>query len=159
MTSSAARITVRQNDKSYGPYSLQEVNSMLTSGRLNRDDLAWVEGSPDWTSLRAVPGVLAVPPPPPRTSRNSRTSRRDPDYDPNASDRTIVAAFLMAFFIGPFGIHRFYVGKTGSGIAMLILTLTMIGAIITVIWATIDWIMIVAGAFSDGEDKLLKRWT
>ncbi|MGK0354041.1 MAG: TM2 domain-containing membrane protein YozV [Planctomycetota bacterium] len=166
MTSSAARITVRQNDQSYGPYSLQEVNSMLTSGRLDRDDLAWVEGSPDWTSLRAVPGVLAVPPPPPRASRTSRTqqssrraSRQDPDYDPNASDRTIVAAFLMAFFIGPFGIHRFYVGKTGSGIAMLLLTLTMVGAIVTVIWATIDWIMIIAGAFTDAEGKHLKRWT
>ena len=156
MTNSAARITVRQNDQSYGPYSLQEVNSMLTSGRLDRDDLAWVEGSPDWTSLRAIPGVLAVPPPPPRTSG---TSRRDHDYDPDASDRTVIAAFLMAFFIGPFGIHRFYVGKTGSGIAMLILTLTMIGAIVTVIWATIDWIMIVAGAFTDAEGKLLKRWT
>lgn len=165
MTTTATRITVRQNDQSYGPYSLQEVNSMLTSGRLNRDDMAWVEGSPDWTSLSDVPGVLALPPPPPRASRTSNRSRTssksrpNPDFDPNASDRTIIAAFLMAFFIGPFGIHRFYVGKTGSGIAMLLLTLTMIGAIVTVIWATIDWIMIIAGAFTDAEGKLLKRWT
>lgn len=135
---------------------------MLTSGRLDRDDLAWVEGSPDWTTLRVVPGVFAVPPPPPpprRRSGTARAPRRDRDYDPDASDRTIVPAFLMAFFIGTLGIHRFYVGKTGSGIAMLVLTLTIFGAIITAIWALIDWIMIVAGAFTDGEGKLLKRWT
>tara|TARA_R110002096_G_scaffold252520_1_gene445444 strand:+ start:73 stop:534 length:462 start_codon:yes stop_codon:yes gene_type:complete len=153
MTTSAARITVRQNDTSYGPYSLQEVNSMLTSGRLDRDDLAWIEGSPDWTSLRSIPGVLAVPPPPPRTSRRSA------EHDPDASERQILPAFLMAFFVGPLGIHRFYVGKTGSGIAMLILTLTLFGAIITAIWALVDWIMIVTGAFTDAEGKLLKNWT
>jgi len=42
---------------------------------------------------------------------------------------------------------------------MLILTLTIFSAIITAIGARIDWIMIVAGAFADGESKLLKRWT
>ena len=44
------------------------------------------------------------------------------------SGKSKLAAFLFAFFLGVFGIHRFYVGKTGSAVAMLILTLTVFGA-------------------------------
>ena len=65
----------------------------------------------------------------------------------------------MAFFVGVFGIHRFYVGKTGSGLAMLLISVTVVGLFITGIWALIDWIMIVSGAFRDADDKLLKEWT
>jgi TM2 domain-containing membrane protein YozV len=75
------------------------------------------------------------------------------------SDRLILPAFLLAFFLGVFGVHRFYVGKTTSAIVMLVLTLTVIGAIVTAIWATIDWIMIVCGAFDDREGRRLTRWT
>jgi TM2 domain-containing membrane protein YozV len=155
MTSSPARITVRQKDQNYGPYSLHEVNSMLISGRLDHDDLAWIEGTPDWTSLRAVPGVVSVPPLPPRMGHGDQEN----DYDPDCSDRKILPAFLMAFFVGVFGIHRFYVGKTGSGLAMLLISVTVVGLFITGIWALIDWIMIVSGAFRDADDKLLKEWT
>ena len=151
MSSPAQRITVRHNDKSFGPYSLDQTNSLLVSGRLDRDDLAWVEGTPDWTRLSAIPGIISVPPAPPTSA--------DDDYDPEVSDRLILPAFLMAFFVGMFGVHRFYVGKTGSGIAMLVLTLSVVGALITVFWSLIDWIMIVTSNFRDENDKLLKRWT
>ncbi|MFT4515195.1 MAG: hypothetical protein ACI91B_003909 [Planctomycetota bacterium] len=153
MTSSAARITVRRDDESFGPYSIEDVNQLLMSGRLDSDDLAWLEGTPDWTELRAIPGVIAVPPVP-RSTRH-----QDEDYDPDCSDRLILPAFLMAFFVGALGVHRFYVGKTGSGIAMLVLTLTIFGIFISAIWAFVDWIVIVSGSFRDGEDRLLKKWT
>ena len=116
MSNSAARITVRRNDESYGPYSIEEVNQLLMAGRLDSDDLAWLEGTPDWTQLRTIPGVIAVPPVP-------RSDRDEYEDDPECSDRLILPAFLMAFFVGALGVHRFYVGKTGSGIAMLVLTL------------------------------------
>ena len=74
------------------------------------------------------------------------------------SPRLVLPAFLLAFFVGVFGVHRFYVGTTGSGIAMLLLTITLVGTIITAIWATIDWILIVCGAFTDAEGKRLRRW-
>lgn len=151
MTTSATRITVRHNDESFGPYSVEQVNSLLVSGRLDSDDLAWVEGTPNWTNLATIPGVISVPPPPPRSRSGS--------YDPNASDKLILPAFLLAFFLGMFGAHRFYVGRTSSAIAQLILTLTIVGALITAIWHLIDWIMIVTGSFEDEDQKLLKRWT
>ena len=35
------------------------------------------------------------------------------------SDKIILPAFLLAFFFGVFGAHRFYVGKTGTAILQL----------------------------------------
>jgi TM2 domain-containing membrane protein YozV len=76
----------------------------------------------------------------------------------NISAKNRTATFLFAFFLGTLGIHRFYVGKTGSGIAMLLLTLSLFGLLITGIWALIDWIMVASGSFKDGEGKLIKTW-
>ncbi|MCK5941781.1 MAG: NINE protein [Planctomycetes bacterium] len=117
---------------------------MLRAGQLDRDDLAWVEGTPDWVPLSTVPGVFAVSAPRRRSA---------------ASDVTILPAFLLAFFLGPLGIHRFYAGRTGSGVAMLVLTLTVVGVIITGIWATVDCIILACGAFRAGDGKLMKEWT
>src|SRR5690349_9993310 len=61
----------------------------------------------------------------------------------SATDKRILPAFLLCFFLGCFGIHRFYVGKTGTGIAQL-LTLGGLG-----IWALVDLIMILCGVFTD----------
>ncbi len=70
-----------------------------------------------------------------------------------SSEKKILPAFMMCFFVGFLGIHRFYVGKTGSGIAQ-ILTFGGLG-----IWALIDWIMIMCGSFKDSEGKPLTEWT
>jgi len=76
----------------------------------------------------------------------------------NISEKNRTATFLFAFFFGTLGIHRFYVGKTGSGIAMLLLTLSILGLVVTAFWALIDWIMVACGSFKDGEGKLIKTW-
>jgi hypothetical protein len=146
MTTSPARITVRHRDQNYGPYSLDETNRLIVSGQLSRDDLAWVEGSPSWTRLGLVPGTVDVPPMPGSVADG-------------CSERLILPAFLLAFFLGVFGVHRFYVGKTTSGIVMIVLTCTGVGLIVTGIWMTVDWIMIVCGAFEDREGRRLARWT
>lgn len=143
------KITVRHGESNLGPYALSEVNRLLRDGGLSPNDLAWVEGTPDWTRLGSVPGVTAGPPP---------LSRAMVDGEP-VSDRLVLPAFLLAFFVGVFGVHRFYVGKTGSGVAMLVLTITVIGSVVTVIWATVDWILIVCGAFRDAEGRRLTVWT
>lgn len=66
-----------------------------------------------------------------------------------------ITAFLLCFFIGIFGIHRFYVGKSGSAIAMLILTLTFFGMIISGIWNFVDFIIIICQKFQDKDGKTL----
>ncbi len=56
------------------------------------------------------------------------------------NDRNKYVAAVMAFVIGTLGIHRFYLGRTGSGIIMLMLSITVIGLIISAPWALIDMI-------------------
>lgn len=55
-------------------------------------------------------------------------------------DRSKWIAALLAFFLGPLGVHRFYTGRTGSGIAMLILSITVVGLAISIPWSWIDTI-------------------
>ena len=47
-----------------------------------------------------------------------------------ANGKNRVAAALFAFFLGAFGIHRFYLGRTISGIIYLLFFWTLIPAII-----------------------------
>ena len=56
------------------------------------------------------------------------------------NDRNRYVAALLAFVLGPLGIHRFYLGRTGTGIAMLVLTVTLVGLIVSAPWALIDMI-------------------
>ncbi len=66
------------------------------------------------------------------------------------SPKGFIPTILLCFFLGGLGVHRFYVGKTGTGILML-LTLGGLG-----IWSLIDFIMIVCGAFKDGNGLPIK---
>ena len=66
------------------------------------------------------------------------------------SEKGFVPAILLCFFLGALGIHRFYVGKIGTGILQL-LTLGGLG-----IWALIDFIMIVTGNFKDKQGMVIK---
>lgn len=61
------------------------------------------------------------------------------------SDKNWLATLLLCLFLGGIGVHRFYVGKVGTGILQLI-TLGGCG-----IWTLIDLIMIITGSFTDKE--------
>ena len=68
------------------------------------------------------------------------------------SPKSRLAVSLFAWFLGCLGVHRFYLGKIGTGIAML-LTLGGLG-----IWTLIDFIYAVSGNMKDKEGKLIKNW-
>ena len=60
-----------------------------------------------------------------------------------------VAALLLCFFLGYLGLHRFYVGKVGTGILQL-LTGALCG-----VWALIDFILIATDNFTDSDGNPL----
>ena len=67
------------------------------------------------------------------------------------SEKNWLTTFLLSWFLGYLGVHRFYVGKTGTGILML-LTCGGCG-----IWALIDWIMVIMGKFTDKDGNFITR--
>jgi TM2 domain-containing membrane protein YozV len=76
-----------------------------------------------------------------------------------ANDKPSMAtAYVLGVFLGLFGAHRFYLDRTGSGIAMLILSFTVIGLIITIPWHAIDWFLI-AGWVREKMETLRRDYT
>lgn len=71
----------------------------------------------------------------------------------DVSEKSRLAAFLLAVFTGVFGGHRFYLGKVGSGILQLC-TLGGMG-----IWWLADCVLIASGEFRDVRGRRLVRWT
>ena len=65
------------------------------------------------------------------------------------SSKSNLVALLLCGILGPLGIHRFYVGKVGTGIIQLV-TLGALG-----IWSFIDFFVILFGKFTDKEGKVL----
>ena len=69
---------------------------------------------------------------------------------PNVSEKGFVPTLILCLLLGSLGVHRFYAGKIGTGILML-LTLGGLG-----IWTLIDIIMIAVGSFKDSNGNLIK---
>jgi hypothetical protein len=68
------------------------------------------------------------------------------------SERSRGVALGLAVLGGPFGLHRFYAGRTQSGIWMC-LTFGGLG-----IWYLYDIILVAAGDFRDGDGRRVARW-
>ena len=69
------------------------------------------------------------------------------------TDKRILPAFLLCFFLGMFSAHRFYAGKIGTAILQIV-TLGGCG-----IWLLVDFIMIIVGAFTDKNGVKITQWT
>ena len=60
--------------------------------------------------------------------------------------KTWTVAFLLCFFLGLFGAHRFYLNKNGTAVTMLLLSIFVIGLPVTLVWYWIDFIILLVHA-------------
>jgi TM2 domain-containing membrane protein YozV len=67
------------------------------------------------------------------------------------SDKSWLAALLLSIFLGGIGVHRFFVGKVGTGLLQLF-TLGGLG-----IWTLIDIIMIATKQFKDKDGRVVSE--
>ncbi len=105
------------------------------------------------------------PPPPPPYPNTPYPQQPYPPYPPQygmaygVSDKSKIVVALLAFFLGTLGVHRFYTGKIGTGIAMAVLTIIgwitmyfVVGYFLVAgvgIWALVDFVMALMGKFTD----------
>jgi TM2 domain-containing membrane protein YozV len=66
----------------------------------------------------------------------SRSARVLMLYD--ASCKSLQTAYLLWFFLGLFGAHNFYLKRITSGFIQLILTVTIVGSVVSLVWIVVD---------------------
>jgi TM2 domain-containing membrane protein YozV len=67
------------------------------------------------------------------------------------SEKNWIVALVLCIVVGTLGIHRFYVGKIGTGILYL-----LTGGLFGIGWL-VDVIMIAVGSFKDKAGNVLKQ--
>ena len=70
---------------------------------------------------------------------NQSDAQRMMAYD--AQKKSLVVAYLLWWFLGYFGAHRFYLGHVGSGVVTLIF-IGIFGVLIVGLWWLIDAFLI-----------------
>jgi TM2 domain-containing membrane protein YozV len=136
--------------RQYGPISAEQVKQWVAEGRANAQTMVQAEGSTEWKALANFPEFAAQIPhsaPPPISGSYSM------GYDPRKSR---LAAGLLGIFLGGFGVHRFYLGYTGMGIAQIVVTFVTCG--IGSFWGLIEGILILCNTSitTDSEGRTLK---
>lgn len=133
------------NPTGYGPTSAQH-RPDVASPMPNASQHGYVPPSPDYASHH--PGYGAPPGwQPPYAAQWAG----NPAHAQPRSDKSFVAVLLLCLFLGGFGVHRFYVGKVGTGILTILTFFGFFG-----IWPTIDLIFIAIGQFKDSNGLPIK---
>ena len=107
----------------YGPYGYVQLQQMALAGQMKGDAQLRDARGGGWFQAKQVPGLF--------------------------SHREWLTTVLLSWFLGSFGVDRFYLGYTGLGVAKL-LTLGGCG-----IWHLIDLILVLMRKVPDAEGRPL----
>jgi len=108
----------------YGPVSGDQIRRWIAENRVRAETLVQADGTTDWKPLsffpefsdtRSVPPTI-TPPAAPYPAPNPRASNKIP-------------AGVCGIVLGGFGVHKFILGYTGSGIIMLLVSVLSCGAL------------------------------
>ena len=75
-----------------------------------------------------------------------------------ANRKSVGIAYLLWFFAGFLGVHRFYAGSTKTGVAQLVLALSVIGWLVLIPWLLID-IALIPGLIRDRNMETIEMLT
>ena len=150
---------IQRQQNQYGPYSLAELQTYLSQGSILWTDLGRTDAMTHWVPVSqllspAVP-VAAVAPPAPAAAAGAAAAPAVaqvpqvyqavpvavvPAYAYPRPQKSKVAFVLLGIFLGTLGIHNFYAGYTGKGVAQLLITVLTLGyrGIVSWIWAIVE---------------------
>lgn len=147
-----------KNDQNIGPLPESEIAAGLRTGKFSQSDLGCRVGDSDWKDLKFffpletfVSAVPVYQQPPQQVVRQPQRVVHEPVviYQPaspnlgqhsdvsrmlmyQANQKSATSAYLLWFFLGFWGAHRFYCGKTGTAIVYVaIASVTVFLALIT----------------------------
>jgi TM2 domain-containing membrane protein YozV len=132
--------------RQYGPVTADQLRQWIREGRANGQTLIQPDGALDWKTLASFPefaaGLGGPGLPPVIGQEDLRKSK--------------LIAGLFGILLGGIGIHRFYLGYIGLGVAQIIVTIVTCG--IGAIWGLIEGILILCGSSitTDAEGRSLK---
>ena len=96
----------------------------------------------------------------PQPTQGPQQYQQAPMYQTTATaaPKSKLAAGLLGIFLGSLGVHNFYLGNVGKGVAQLLLTVLSCGilALVSEIWGFIEGVMILSGSIkTDAKGNLL----
>lgn len=75
-------------------------------------------------------------------------------FELNKKDACV--AYALWLFLGYFGAHNFYLGRTGIAVVQLLLTLSIVGLLITLFWHFVDAFLIPGRV---RHENMMLAWT
>ena len=92
----------------------------------------------------------------------------------DTSNKSRLATALLAQFLGPLGLHRFYIGRVISALFILVLFVVGMGGLLLsdpgywivcwvslfvfAVWALSDFVTTLCRLMQDSQDRPVKKW-
>jgi TM2 domain-containing membrane protein YozV len=138
------------NGQQSGPYTLNQIKAMWQNGNINVSTNYWQAGMAGWQPLANIRQFLDMPAAQsPGNQIVIQQVNQQPAYHPAmlVSPKSRGTFIVLGIFFGCFGVHNFYAGYAGRGIAQLLISVFLglffgFGFFITWIWMIIEVISV-----------------
>jgi TM2 domain-containing membrane protein YozV len=108
----------------YGPVSSDQLRRWMAENRVRAETLVQAEGTVEWKPLSSFAEFADTRFTPPTMMPPAGSC---PPPNPRASSK--IPAGICGVILGGFGVHKFILGYTGTGIIMLLLSVLSCGAL------------------------------